>query len=64
MDKLALIVERYKSQDTWKEDTVFEENSFTLLKRILEEAGELKAEVPYNELVTMDFSKKAAKNSQ
>ena len=64
VDKLALIVERYKSQDTWKEDTVFEENSFTLLKRILEEAGELKAEVPYNELVTMDFSKKAAKNSQ
>ena len=34
VDKLALIVERYKSQDTWKEDTVFEENSFTLLKRI------------------------------
>ena len=64
MDKLALIVERYKSQDTWKEDTVFEESSFTLLKRILEEAGELKAEVPYSELVTMDFSKKAAKNSQ
>ena len=64
VDKLALIVDRYKSQDTWKEDTVFEENSFTLLKRILEEAGELKAEVPYNELVTMDFSKKAAKNSQ
>ena len=61
---IAAIVERYKSQDTWKEDTVFEENSFTLLKRILEEAGELKAEVPYNELVTMDFSKKAAKNSQ
>ena len=64
VDKLALIVDRYKSQDTWKEDTVFEENSFTLLKRILEEAGELKAEVPYNELVTTDFSKKAAKNSQ
>ena len=64
LDKLTIIVDRYKSQDTWKEDTVFEENSFTLLKRILEEAGELKAEVPYNELVTMDFSKKAAKNSQ
>ena len=61
VDKLALIVDRYKSQDTWKEDTVFEENSFTLLKRILEEAGELKAEVPYNELVTMDFSKKQQK---
>lgn len=60
-DKLALIVERYKSQDTWKENTVFEESSFKLLKRILEEAGELKTEVPYTELVTVDFSKKAAK---
>lgn len=59
-DKLAFIVERYKSQDTWKDDTVFEESSFTLLKRILEEAGELKAEAPYTELVTTDFSKKAA----
>lgn len=60
VDKLAVIVERYKSQDTWKNDTIFEESSFTLLKRILEEAGELKADAPYTELVTTDFSKKAA----
>lgn len=59
--KLALIVERYKSQDTWKADTVFEKSSFQLLKRILEEAGELKADVPYEELVTTNFSEKAIK---
>lgn len=57
---LAKIVERYKSQDTWKGDTIFEKQSFDLLKDILTEAGELDAEVPYDKLVTTDFSKKAA----
>ena len=47
LDKLTQIVERYKAQDTWKEDTVFEESSFELLERILEEAGQLKETVPY-----------------
>lgn len=57
---LTKIVERYKSQDTWKGDTIFEKQSFDLLKDILTEAGELDAEVPYDKLVTTDFSKKAA----
>lgn len=57
---IAVIVERYKSQDTWKGDTIFEEESFSLLQNILEEAGELNARVPYAELVTTEFSKKAA----
>ena len=38
---IATIVERYLAQDTWKADTVFEENSFALLQNILTEAGEL-----------------------
>lgn len=59
---LTKIVERYKSQDTWKGDTIFEKQSFDLLKDILTEAGELDAEAPYDKLVTTDFSKKAAKN--
>lgn len=58
---IAAIVERYKNQDTWKNDTVFEESSFDLLQNILDEAGELKARVPYQELVTTEFSKKAVK---
>lgn len=58
---IAAIVERYKEQDTWKNDTVFEESSFDLLQNILEEAGELKERVPYEKLVTTDFAKKAGK---
>ena len=57
--KIALIVERYKAQDTWKEDTVFEQESFDLLQNILEEAGELDERVPYADLVTTEFSEKA-----
>lgn len=61
MDALVKIVERYKSQDTWKGDTVFEEESFNLLQNILDEGGELPARVPYAELVTTEFAKKAVK---
>lgn len=57
---IATIVERYKAQDTWKGDTIFEKDSFDLLQNILEEAGELDARVPYEDLVTTDFAKKAA----
>ena len=58
---IAAIVERYKSQDTWKGDTIFEEESFDLLQNILEESGELKARVPYYDLVTTQFSEEALK---
>lgn len=57
---LVTIVERYLEQDSWKTDTVFSETSFDLLQDILIEAGELEAPVPYNELVTTEFSVKAA----
>ena len=55
------IVGRYKDQDTWKDDTVFEQDSFELLENILEEAGELNERVPYDKLVTTEFSQEAAK---
>nr|WP_314459444.1 ABC transporter substrate-binding protein [uncultured Clostridium sp.] len=58
---IASIVDRYKAQDTWKKDTVFNKDSFELLENILEEAGQLKDRVPYEELVTTDFSEKAVK---
>lgn len=58
---ITTIVERYASQDTWKDDLVFEEDSFNLLQNILEEAGELDARVPYADLVDTAFAAKAAK---
>lgn len=59
LENITAIVERYKAQDTWKEDTIFEESSFDLLQNILEEAGELPKRVPYEDLVTTEFSKEA-----
>lgn len=61
LDKITIIVERYKSQDTWKEDTVFEKDSFELLQNILQESGELNQRVPYEDLVTTRFSETAVK---
>lgn len=61
LEKITLIVDRYKNQDTWKDDTVFEKDSFELLQNILEEAGELEARVPYENLVTTEFAENAAK---
>ena len=59
LEVITTIVTRYYEQDTWKEDLIFEESSFTLLQDILEEAGELQERVPYEELVTTEYAKKA-----
>lgn len=60
-DTIAVIVERYKSQDTWKNDLVFSKDSFTLLQDILYEAGVIKEYAPYSDLVDTDFAQKALK---
>lgn len=57
---ITRIVERYQAQDTWKKDTIFHKDSFELLENILEEAGELKERVPYEDLVTTAYAEKAA----
>ncbi len=59
-EKLVMIVTRYYEQDTWKDNLVFEEDSLTLLQDILDDAGQLTKRVPYNDIVTTDFAKKAA----
>lgn len=59
LDTLTTIVTRYYEQDTWKENLVFEKNSFELLQDILESAGELPSRVDYNQLVTTEFAKTA-----
>lgn len=59
-ETLVTIITRYYNQDTWKENLIFEEDAFTLLQNILEEAGELDARVPYENLVNTEFATKAA----
>lgn len=59
LDTVTTIVTRYYDQNTWKENTVFEEDSFTLLQDILEDAGVLEKRAPYEDLVNTDFANKA-----
>lgn len=60
VENIAVIVERYQAQDTWKKDTIFTRESFDLLQNILEEAGELEERVPYDHLVSTDIAWEAA----
>lgn len=61
-EALTLIIARYYDQGTWKDNLIYEEDSFMLLQNILEESGELSQRVPYEELVTSKFAEVAAKN--
>ena len=61
LDTITRIVERYQSQDTWKENLVFEKESFELLQDILESAGELEKRADYEKLVTTIYAKEAMK---
>ena len=56
---VTTIVKRYYDQDTWKSNLIFEKESFELLEDILEDAGELKERVPYENLITTEYAAKA-----
>ncbi|MBQ7370756.1 MAG: ABC transporter substrate-binding protein [Blautia sp.] len=60
-EALTAIVKRYYEQDTWKENLVFEEESFELLQDILETAGELNERTDYGKLVITEYAEKAVK---
>lgn len=59
LSTITTIVDRYQSQDTWKNDLVYSEDSFMLLQNILMEAGELENYVPYETLVDNTFANQA-----
>ncbi|MDD2971053.1 MAG: ABC transporter substrate-binding protein [Lachnospiraceae bacterium] len=62
IETVTAIVSRYYDQETWKDNLIFEEDSFTLLQDILEEAGELSERVPYETLVTTKYADSAMQN--
>ena len=61
LDTITTIVTRYYDQDTWADNLVFSEDSFDLLQDILEDAGELEKRAPYEDLVTTEFAREAAR---
>lgn len=61
LDTVTTIVTRYYDQNTWKDNLIFEKDSFELLQDILESSNELEKRAPYKDLVTTEFAEKAAK---
>lgn len=55
---LAIIIDRYQAQDTWKTDLVFSKEAFELLQDILMDAGVMEERVAYEELVNTAFAEK------
>lgn len=62
LETITAIVKRYYDQDTWKENLIFEKDSFELLQDILEDAGELTDCTAYENLVQTEYAQKACKN--
>ncbi len=62
IETLTTIIERYKVQDTWKQNPLFEEEGLTLIQDIMEQGGELDKRVPYEEFIITDFAQKAMEN--
>ena len=58
VETLTTIIDRYKSQDTWKTDPLFSEEGFTLMQDIMEAGGELSSRVPFSDLVSNEFAEK------
>lgn len=58
IDTLTTIIDRYKTQDTWKSDPIFSEDGFNLMQDIMDQGGELSARVPFDDLVTNEFAEK------
>lgn len=59
MNTLTTIIKRYHMQDTWKDNLIFEKDSFNLLLDILESADELTQRPPYENLVTTYYAEEA-----
>lgn len=56
---LLKVLERYKSQGSWATDPILDEEEYHNLEAVMENAGELKQKVPYNEIINTEFAKKA-----
>ncbi|MDD2446617.1 MAG: ABC transporter substrate-binding protein [Tissierellia bacterium] len=64
IEVLKTLVDRYKSQDSWKPDLIITEKGLNHLMDIMELAGELDKRADYEKIVTTEFAKEAMKNIQ
>lgn len=57
IEEIALLVDRYKKIDSWYDTTYISKDSFEHIKEILNNSGELKKDVNYEDLVITSYSK-------
>ena len=60
LDIITMTVERYKNQGSFATDPILDEEEWNNLKNIMNEAGELPADVTYKTLVNKQFATDAA----
>lgn len=58
VDLLAEVLQSYKDIDAWKTVPTMKEESFELLQKIMEEAGELAEKAPFNKIVNNSYAEK------
>lgn len=56
VDLLAASIDRYKEQESFAPNPIFQEDGWETLKDIMEEADELPADIPFDELVNNTFA--------
>lgn len=61
VDTMETVIDRYKEQGSFATDPILDEEEWTNLQDIMEEAGELPARISHDELVNTDFAEKVAK---
>lgn len=49
-------MERYKQIDVWNQTPYLKQEAFDLLQTVMQEAGELKQNAPYDKIVNNDFA--------
>ncbi|WP_087972745.1 ABC transporter substrate-binding protein [Oceanobacillus rekensis] len=58
LEMLASSIDRYKSQGSFATDPILDEEEWDNLKSIMDEAGELPGDVPYDDLVNTDYAER------
>ncbi|MCX8129628.1 MAG: ABC transporter substrate-binding protein [Clostridia bacterium] len=59
---LVTVAKRYKDQDAWCKDPLLKRGALDLLQEVIQTAGELKKNAPYDKVVNTSFAEKAIKN--
>lgn len=62
VEEIEKIVTRYKEQETWIKNPIFQKKSLDLIEDILQSSGQLTAPVAYEDFINTNFAEEAVKN--